>query len=203
MKSTKFINRSQRFRHLCGLTMIELMVTLSVLVILTSLAAPSFIQTIASTRLSSATNELLATLTLAKSEAIKRGVRITVCPSTDGATCTTNTNWANGWIVFNDITRVTNPVVDAGDGETVLQVGQNLNDAITIRSLASARYVSFGPDGASKLISGAFSNNTVRVCSTSTSLSNATRARDISIQRSGRIDVSTPASVASTCPAPP
>lgn len=197
MKFTNSVNDLQRLHQLRGLTMIELMITLAILAILTTLAAPSFIQTIASTRLSSATNELLATLTLAKSEAIKRGVRITVCPSTDGATCTADINWANGWIVFNDTTRVTNPVVDVG--ETVLQVGQNLNDAITIRSTSSTPYVSFGPDGASKQISGAFSSNVVRVCSTSTSLSNAARARDISVQRTGRIDVSTPPNVSATC----
>jgi type IV fimbrial biogenesis protein FimT len=198
MKSIYFHNDLpvlHKLHKLRGLTMIELMITLAILAILTTLAAPSFIQTIASTRLSSATNELLATLTLAKSEAIKRGTRITVCPSTDGATCTAGTNWANGWIVFNDTTRVINPVVDAG--ETVLQVGQNLNDAITITG--STPYVSFGPDGASKQISGAFSSNVVRVCSTSTSLSNTARARDISVQRSGRIDVSTPPNVSATC----
>ena len=199
MKFTQSINSSQRLRQLRGLTMIELMVTLSLLVILTSLAAPSFIQTIASTRVSSATNELLSTLALAKSEAIKRGSRMTVCPSTDGTSCTAGTNWANGWIVFNDTTRATNPVVDNAS-ETILQVGQNLNEALIISG--STPYASFGPDGASKLINGAFLANTVRVCSTSASLTDAKRARDISIHRSGRIDVSTPPSVAATCPAP-
>lgn len=193
--------RPSSLASLRGVTLIELMVTIAILAILMSLAVPSFNQVLASTRLSTTTNDLYATLSQAKSEAIRSGNRVTVCPSTDGATCLTaaGSNWANGWITFRDITRSgTNAVVDAGD--VVTQIGQNVNENLTI--LGTVPYASFASDGTAKLISGAFLSGRIRVCSASTRLSNDRRARDISIIRSGRIEITTPTGIASTCPAP-
>jgi type IV fimbrial biogenesis protein FimT len=183
-----------------GFTLVELMITLAIMAILATVAVPSFRQVIASTRLSAATNELLAALNQAKSEAIRSGNRVTLCPSTDAATCLTagNSNFANGWIIFHDRTRASaNAVVDVED--TIFQEGQNLNDQLLIRSTSSTPYASFSPDGTAKLINGGVFNNFIRVCSQSTALSNDKRARIISIQRSGRIEVTSTATVSAAC----
>ena len=68
-----------------GLTLIELMVTLSVLAILATLAVPSFQRQIAAARLSEASNELLLATARARTEAIRLGQRVTVCKSSNGA----------------------------------------------------------------------------------------------------------------------
>ncbi len=187
--------------RLRGFTLVELMVTISLIAILTTLAAPSFTQMIASTRLSAATNELYTSLVQAKSEAIRSGGRVTICPSSDGATCLTSATptWATGWITFNDGTRTTsNPVVDAG--ETISQIGQPVSDAIKITG--NAAYASFASDGTAKLINGGLYAATIRVCSSSTSLNNDSRVRDIKIIRTGRIEITKTTGVAASCPGP-
>jgi len=85
-----------------GFTLIELMVTLAVAAILVTVAIPGFRSLIQNNRAATQSNELLSGLMLARSEAVKRGVRVSICSSTDEATCAASTNWATGWIVFTD-----------------------------------------------------------------------------------------------------
>jgi type IV fimbrial biogenesis protein FimT len=79
-----------------GFTLLELMVTVAIAAILVTMAVPSFTQTIRSNRLTATNNMFLASLNLARSEAIKRNIVVSVSP-TDGA------NWRNGWDVFTDV----------------------------------------------------------------------------------------------------
>ena len=81
-----------------GVTLVELVVTLAVMAILVSLAAPSFTRMLASDRLSTQTNELVMSLNVAKSEAIKRGLPTTL-RSRDQADLI---NFHRGWQVFTD-----------------------------------------------------------------------------------------------------
>ena len=83
-----------------GLTLVELMITLAIASILITSAAPSFTASIQNTRMSTQINELHASLSLARSEAIKRNRNVTVCRSSNAASCTGA--WQNGWIVFVD-----------------------------------------------------------------------------------------------------
>lgn len=86
-----------------GFTLVEVMVTLSVLAILAALALPSFQGTIRSNRVTTENNQLLAALNYARTEAIKTRAIAEVCPSGDGATC--DVDWNKGWIVWSDIDR--------------------------------------------------------------------------------------------------
>lgn len=85
-----------------GFTLIELMVTVSVAAILATIAAPSFTSFIQNTSQSSAFSQLQGDLNRARSEAIKRNVRMLVCNSTTGTSCSTATDWGSGWIVCYD-----------------------------------------------------------------------------------------------------
>lgn len=88
-----------------GFTLIELLLTVTIVAIMAALAAPSFARLIADNALSTQTNSLLADLRFARSEASKRGLNITLCPSTTalnaGATCS-GSDWKTGWIAFID-----------------------------------------------------------------------------------------------------
>jgi len=85
-----------------GLTMIELLVTMTVLGLLAMVAVPSFNEAILSNKLSSFSNTFMASAQLARSEAIKRNASMTMCRSADGTSCASSGGWQQGWIVFND-----------------------------------------------------------------------------------------------------
>ncbi|MGY0632649.1 GspH/FimT family pseudopilin [Luteimonas sp. A478] len=76
-----------------GFTLIELMVTVAVLAILVTLAAPSFQELTNRNNLVSGTNEMIALLQSARLEAVRRNARVEVCPTENGSTCS-GSDWA-------------------------------------------------------------------------------------------------------------
>ncbi len=191
-------------RKVSGVTLIELMVGLAIMGVLMALAAPSFQSLIAGSNVAAASNDFMTSLAQSRSNAIRLGERVTMCKSSDGAQCSTTGDWEQGWIIFNDPTRSVDAQVDTGPpAETVIAVGAALTNGIVIRGNSTvAQYVSFSSDGQSRGMNGAFQAGKVRICSTSTSLDDAKRARDLVINSVGRVMVQTPASVDASCPAP-
>jgi len=86
--------------RITGFTLIELMVTVAVVAILAAVAFPSLQETLRSNRVTAASNDLLASLALARSEAVRGTRGAGICSSADGASC--GGNWNNGWIVWQD-----------------------------------------------------------------------------------------------------
>ncbi len=84
-----------------GFTLIELMVVISIVAILATLAAPSFNALATSQALRSVSSELHISLLQARSEALRTNRNVYVVPvsATDPAT---TTDWAAGWTVFVD-----------------------------------------------------------------------------------------------------
>ena len=105
-----------------GITVIELLVTLSIAVILMTVAVPGFNAILADTRQVAAVNELVGALSMARSEAIKRGVRVTICKTTDPYTaspaCVPTAGWNESWLLFVDNDHEpgnSRGVIDGGD----------------------------------------------------------------------------------------
>ncbi len=84
-----------------GFSLIELIVTVAVLAVLVAIALPSFTATINANRLTSQANDLVASLQLAKSEAIRMNARVRLCRSTDGVACAGAGAWTR-WIVVGN-----------------------------------------------------------------------------------------------------
>ena len=110
---TVSINRLTTLR---GFTLLELMVTLAIVAILATLAAPAFQDMIIKTRLSGVGSQFTGQILRARNEAISHNTCTVMClSSTTGTAITTNasgqvekgpqcanegTDWQQGWIVF-------------------------------------------------------------------------------------------------------
>ena len=134
-----------------GLSLIELLVTLSIAVILLTIGVPSFVSFITSNTATSYVNDMLADLNYARTEAITRSLRVTVCHSTDSSTCSTTGSWADGWIVFANINESGATGQDTRDGDDlVLRVHRALSSGWTLTGAADVvNYLAFQPTGLS------------------------------------------------------
>jgi len=130
-----------------GFTLIELVVTLAIGAVLLTMAVPNFTLTIKNNRVTAQTNDFVTSLNLARSEAIKRGARVTVCKSADGSTCdTSTTGWEQGWIVFVD----SNADQVHDGGETLLLTAGALNTGTTLTGDSASNvknYISYRSSG--------------------------------------------------------
>lgn len=88
-----------------GVTLLELMITLAILAILSTIAVPSFSNLHQDNSRTVAVNGFVHALYLARSEAIKRGHVVSLCKSADGATCNRDLAWNDGWMVFDNLDR--------------------------------------------------------------------------------------------------
>src|SRR5690606_33253855 len=103
-----------------GVTLLELLVTLLMFGVVAGLALPNMRNFMQSNQVTSQANTFVGALNLARGEAITRGVNVTVCASSDQATC--GSDWADGWIVVLDTAVAgASPPNDPVEG-TVLQV---------------------------------------------------------------------------------
>lgn len=167
-------------RRQSGFTIIELMMTLVLLAVLAGLAAPSVREMIATSRLKTHNAAMQTSLMLARTEAIKRKMRVVVCKSADQASCTTAGNWEQGWIVFVDTND--NATVDAG--ESILQKVEGLSGAFILKANNNvADYVSYTSSGAPKVKSSdVLQTGTFTLCQTG-----GGSARQIEVFATGRL----------------
>lgn len=80
-----------------GYTLVEMMVSISIAAILLAIAVPSYHGSRLNSQLRAASNDLIGSINLARSEAIKRGGTVTLCASSDGETC--GGTWRQGWVI--------------------------------------------------------------------------------------------------------
>lgn len=138
-----------------GVTLIELVVTLTIAGILLSIGVPSYTQYVASQRVRSAATDLQTALMVTRSEAIKRNARLTLQPNADG--------WSSGWQLLdpnnadNDNFALVSHDLPSGltvagsegtlptDGITYRSSGRTLNAANLIIRVSSSQVTSATP----------------------------------------------------------
>lgn len=96
------------FNKIRGFNLIELIVTVAVASILTTIAAPNLANLVKGNQMTAGINSLVGDTMVARSEAVKRNVPVTICKSSNpmiaNPVCNTTVNdpWSTGWIVFVD-----------------------------------------------------------------------------------------------------
>lgn len=151
-----------------GFTLIELLVTIAMASILMAVAVPSYSALMTRLRLSSQSNDLSSSLAFARSEAMRRGVRMTVCKAASATACATSGTWNNGWLVFVDNRHLTGNVAGVVDGsgagtDEILRVVPSLVGATVTASSSFDNWVGFRPDGIS-VGSGGAANGSLTLC---------------------------------------
>lgn len=143
--------RGAWFSRAHGFNLVELLAAISIAAIMAAIGVPSFRFVTVSNRMSSEVNLLLGDMQFARGEAIKRGLPVTACISTDGASCVTSgTNWSGGWILFVDTN--SNATVDAG--EPVIRVQKGFGNSDSFVADSNLRAVIFNREGFATSLAG-------------------------------------------------
>lgn len=113
-----------------GFGLLELVVAMAIMGILITIALPAMDSMLLSGRLRSYSNELLASVYLARSEAIKTNAVVTLCASATGTAC--DGSWEQGWVVLRN-------------NNAVIQSHGELTDGFVVNG--SVTTLSFKPTG--------------------------------------------------------
>ena len=168
----------------------ELMVAVGIVGILLAVAAPSFRDTIMNVRMTAQTNDLMADLALARSEASKRNVNVFLCASSNQTQCN-SADWSTGWLVFADTN--SNNRLDVGEvpiKSRPLAEGRNVIRSRGHAAVGPVPHVPFKPAGTTGIALIAFG-----ICDTRTT---PLAGRRIEITATGRPQV-----IRETCPFAP
>jgi type IV fimbrial biogenesis protein FimT len=135
-----------------GFTMVELITVIGMVGLLMAIGVPSYRYVTNANRMSAELNGLLGDLQFARAEAIRQGVTVTACASTDGATCTTTGNsWDTGWLIFADLNN--NQQLDAAT-EFILRSQRSFNNGDTFQASNSIRALTFTREGFARGLPG-------------------------------------------------
>jgi len=96
---------SGRPSDVTGISIVELVVSLAIVSVLATTGVPAFSGFIQSNRLSESAFDVLGTINLARTEAVKRRARVVLCRSANSTSSTPScggsaNTWTTGWLVF-------------------------------------------------------------------------------------------------------
>jgi type IV fimbrial biogenesis protein FimT len=159
------------------------MVAVAIMAILIGVAAPSVRDFIRNTRLTGQANDLLTDLMLARSEAVKRDVSVTICgkKSSTDTVCGTDPDWKGGWFVVLDADR--DGKQDSGTAQ--LKVEDGLTGSYTLQNTPASTTANRGAITYTPTGMAATGAATLTLCDTARA--NYGRIVDISMQ--GRASV--------------
>ncbi len=136
-------------------------VALAIAALLAAFTVPGWRDRLVAVELRERAEALAAALARARSEAIKRGVRVDLCPMANRTTCATSGTWESGWLAFAN-----EPAIEPqGQLAAILASEPGTRPAVTIRGNGPvARYVSYTSLGHARRHDGALQMGTFTVC---------------------------------------
>ncbi len=153
-------------KHVLGFTLVEILVTIAVASVLLAVAVPSFNELVVSNRLTTQSNDMVAAINFARSEAIKRNRSISLCRtgSATATDCAAATATWEHWIVRTS----TGTVVRRG-------VVNTYGNKFVVRSTLGADEAVFGSDGLVRTAGAIVNDHQLSVCATNESTNNIRR----------------------------
>lgn len=126
------------------------MIIIGILGLTVAFAAPGLSTMIKNNRISGSSNDFVAALQLAKTEAVSRVNPVTICKrNTAGTGCVAGDDWQQGWIVFSDIDGDAN--VDGTTDEILLR-HEALHANITFRGTTDVdTFITYRPSGTTSI----------------------------------------------------
>lgn len=165
-------------KKICGFTLIELIIVVSMMAIVMAIAIPSFQSTIQNNYSVSTSNQLVNSFNFARSEAIKRNLPVSVCATADGTFTSCGSAWTTGWIIFVDTAG--NGVYNSGT-DTILRTELLTGSNATITSSPSINVATYNGSG---FAASSTTNVTFTVKATGCT---GTSGRTIAISMTGRL----------------
>lgn len=132
-----------------GFTVVELICSLTILLIISAIAAPSLARMFEDSQQTQSTNQFLSVIHFARSNAVYAQNLTTICSGQNA--CTGSTQWVGNLLVFNDTNG--NGQLDAD--EQVLRI-ETLHDTHSWRWNRRNGYLQFEPDGTTRAQNGTF-----------------------------------------------
>jgi type IV fimbrial biogenesis protein FimT len=163
-----------------GFTLVELMIALALAAILLASAAPNWGAFLATAEIRDRSVALMRALGVARSEAIKRGTRVDLCPSADRLRCAVSATWETGWLMFVNEGNAAQPASDAA----ILSRESPAPTGITIiGNRPVGDYISFTSLGHARRHDGALQMGTFTICR------HGQDARKVVLANSGRVRI--------------
>jgi type IV fimbrial biogenesis protein FimT len=177
------------------------MLTITVAAVILGVGIPNLTQFIRNNRMTSAANDVLAALHMARTEAVKRRAWTVMCMSANPNDATpTCTAGGRGWVVFIDDADPTAP--DANDANLVVNNGEEVllrhdtpPDTITLLTAPNGNsgYIAFTASGFSRAVAAGTPLRSIRMCDSRGNVAvygaDNSAARAITISQTGRPQV--------------
>lgn len=171
-KASRSFKRSSR-----GVTVMELIVTLSIGAILLTIGIPGFSAILEKNRIGVASSLLHTSFNMARGEALKRRDGVRICPSADSNSCRNDGDWSEGWVIFEDANSNNTPETT----EIIRVVDLEEPSIKIVASASSANYLQFQPTGMAVGDGGI--GGEMRICHQDSSI----RSKVLSISAAGQI----------------
>ncbi|EDY87317.1 Tfp pilus assembly protein FimT, putative [gamma proteobacterium HTCC5015] len=162
-----------------GFTLVEMVITIVIAAIALAIATPSMLGMVASNNATNEANRIISSLSLARSEAIKRNMAVNVGSKGSG------TDWSDGWQVYSDADSPASGNTNYSAAQDVLvEDADEVADGVTISVAPSQNWIAYG--GSGFLMESGLASIDIWVCA---DINGNTAQRHITISRSGRPSV--------------
>ena len=143
-----------------GFTLVELMYTVAVGALVLGIGIPAFTETMRAGRMTASVNTEITAMHVARSEAVKRRARVTLCRSTTDADPACDAD-GTGYIVFANA--ADDQTFDKA-ADTLIKAGTWLADGITVQYDGLPTYVSYTASGFTRAVGGGTLAGNIVVC---------------------------------------